>query len=546
MTSIKRHTMLRAAIVLAQAWLLCVPDAGADTIPAASPSYDDVSAAVASAAPGDTVTVPAGSATWTSQLTVTRGITLMGAGADRTTITADVGGEAYAVAYEPDDPSLDEAFRLTGFGFDLGFSSNGLLLSNADVLHPLTKIRIDHNSFTSCMAGFWVIDGAVYGVADSNTFNGQVHMDNLGEQDDSWNNLTFTCGTAQNFYYEDNTFDTDYTIATGGHGGRYAYRYNTFNLTDDLYPMFDSHGNQTSGVYATMGIEIYGNLINAGEFTADLCDRRGGKALIFYNWYVGTGTAFGQSREEFSDAISPPAESPIDGTPQHISDSYYWNNRENAELVTWPLTQNCCATTADELSMDCPAAACSPEEGIQENREWWNHREPFDGTVGMGCGTLASRPATCTPGTGYWATDQSCSDLSGLVGASPATPISGTLFKCTAADTWTEACTPFAYPHPLRLRPCSELGGACCSAGQTCEGGAFDSGSDCASLCCVGGTCEGTPDPAEPDGAETVEEAAEDGGPDVAPDADAPPDVDGGDGGEEGGGEEGCGCAVAR
>ena len=49
----------------------------------ASPSYTDVTAAVASASDGDTVMVPAGTASWTSTLTITKGIALIGA----TTIT---------------------------------------------------------------------------------------------------------------------------------------------------------------------------------------------------------------------------------------------------------------------------------------------------------------------------------------------------------------------------------------------------------------------------------------------------------------------------
>jgi hypothetical protein len=535
----KRANVFATLVLVLAAVLLACPGARADTITAASAGYADVSAAVSASASGDVVVVPAGSAVWTETLNLTWGITLQGAGADATTITGDVGADAFLVDYAPDNPGLDEPFRLTGFTFDLAGESKALHMENTDVAAPLTAVRVDHNAIINCPAAFWVIRGPVYGVADNNTFSGDVHMDNYGLQVQAWENLTFTAGTAENFYYEDNTFNTFYTIATGGHGGRYCYRYNTFNLLDDLYPMWDAHGNQTSGVYATMGIEIYGNLINGEDFNADLCDRRGGKAMIFYNAYIGTGSAFGQSREEYADTISPPAESPIDGTPQHISDSYYWNNRENADLVTWPLTQNCCATTSDELSGGCPDHQCSEEEGIQENREWWNHQEPFDGTVGMGCGPLSQRPASCTAGTGYWATDQSCTDLAGMVGASPENPIAGTFYKCTETDTWTEYYVPLAYPHPLRGAgtPCADLGGACCDAGQVCAGGSFSESSDCGSLCCVGGACENAAEPMEDDAAEPLESDV----PDAAADMDAASDMDVGDGGEDGD-EGGDGC----
>jgi len=40
-----------------------------------------------------------------------------------------------------------------------------------------------------------------------------------------------------------------------------------------------------------------------------------------------------------------------------------------------------------------------------------------------------------------------------MVGKNPTTPISGTLYKCTATNTWTAYYTPYAYPHPLTLIP---------------------------------------------------------------------------------------------
>ena len=87
---------------------------------------------------------------------------------------------------------------------------------------------------------------------------------------------------------------------------------------------------------------------------------------------------------------------------------------------------------------------------IVADRDFYNYTTSFNGTSGVGCGTLASRPATCTTGVGYWATNQSCTDLTGMVGTNPADPISGTLYKCTATDTWTSYYTPYTYPHPLR------------------------------------------------------------------------------------------------
>ncbi len=63
-------------------------------------------------------------------------------------------------------------------------------------------------------------------------------------------------------------------------------------------------------------------------------------------------------------------------------------------------------------------------------------------TGGVGSGTLAARPSTCTTGVAYWATDQGSWNQSGSGGQ-------GELFKCTATNTWTLFYTPYTYPHPL-------------------------------------------------------------------------------------------------
>jgi len=61
----------------------------ANTHKAASASFSDVSAAISAAPSGDTVLVPAGSATWSDQLVITKGIQLIGAGIGQTVITSD-------------------------------------------------------------------------------------------------------------------------------------------------------------------------------------------------------------------------------------------------------------------------------------------------------------------------------------------------------------------------------------------------------------------------------------------------------------------------
>jgi hypothetical protein len=72
---------------------------------------------------------------------------------------------------------------------------------------------------------------------------------------------------------------------------------------------------------------------------------------------------------------------------------------------------------------------------------------PFNGGTtgtypGIGHGTLANRPTTCTTGVAYFATDQGNWNTSGSGGQ-------GVLYQCTSPNTWTLAYTPYSYPHPL-------------------------------------------------------------------------------------------------
>lgn len=84
-----------------------------------------------------------------------------------------------------------------------------------------------------------------------------------------------------------------------------------------------------------------------------------------------------------------------------------------------------------------------PASYIQENREYYRQTVSFNGASGVGVGTLASRPATCTPKVGYWATDQGNWNQSGDGKGQ------GQLYVCTTTNTWTLYYTPYTYPHPL-------------------------------------------------------------------------------------------------
>ena len=161
----KEKMKQRAIIILVICISFTIVRAGTDT--ATSASYSDVSAAVSAAGSGDTVVVPEGTAIWDQPLLITRGIILHGAGMGKTVITGNItdkyGG---VIKYEPENPSLNELFRVTGFTFDANNMSNVIYLTNRTI-EIVNQIRVDHNEILNPggqdAGRSVIIKGTVYG-----------------------------------------------------------------------------------------------------------------------------------------------------------------------------------------------------------------------------------------------------------------------------------------------------------------------------------------------------------------------------------------------
>ena len=100
MTFISRRPLSRILPCWRDVALAGILSAGAVHVQAAtyyarSPSSADVGAAVALAKDGDTVSVPAGTATWTSSLSIVNNIILQGAGATSTIIINGITGTRF-------------------------------------------------------------------------------------------------------------------------------------------------------------------------------------------------------------------------------------------------------------------------------------------------------------------------------------------------------------------------------------------------------------------------------------------------------------------
>jgi hypothetical protein len=433
----------------------------AQTVPAASCSQTDVQTAVKSAGRGGTVTVPAGSCSWSSTLTLTYGITLSGAGIGNTTITL---GSAIGISGQPDAAAIanGETIKIIGFTFD-GSNTRDTFIelvgaSGITGTKPYCCYVIGNNRFQNGTTGSsqGVIqsqannDGQLRGVIYGNVFDrcniilrGFSNNDTREWANAAFNQLAF--GTSDNLYFESNTIQFSSSYGGGnpgwiemGQGGRIAIRYNTWNLANATTPqeVSDIHGFQNwnggvnSGQTSTMIEENYGNtLSNMGTYR--WMDHRGSWGLFFDNLLTGSG---GNSIDLYGMSTPGSCPSDINPTPTNytpvVNNTYFFNNTKNGTNVT-----------AGMVSSGNPTH-CS----VTENSNWWNFNSSCTSSscsAGIGTGTSAPTGA-CTTGVGYWVASTPTATTSSSIIQS------GAFYKCTSTNTWTLYYRPYTYPHPLR------------------------------------------------------------------------------------------------
>jgi hypothetical protein len=457
----KRVNMMYALICLVFC-LLLISNVSAATINAASCSQSNVQTAINSASTGDTVAVPSGSCSWTSTITLNKNIILQGSGSSSTYIS---GGSI---------SSTNSAPRITGFHFT--GTTIGIYEGTAGTSNGW---RIDHNTFVWSGSDATInIRGNVTstslthptGLIDNNHITGgQILI--FGDMatgpsngDDMWY-LSDSLGAGTNVVYiEDNTFTYGSHLpymVDSNYGGRYVLRYN--NITNRS---MEHHGIQSIENRGVSRYEIYNNTWNNSPTYWGALYIRSGGGLVFNNTASGynnfilidnqTSCRYG---EYPADSRSCNGLNPRDGNRSgmhgypcrdqigrgrdivkgHVGDTqilsplYSWNNKlggvEKSVTITW--------------DVDCSRNT----EHLQANRDFYNgasgnqvsKTSPFNGTSGVGYGTLANRPDICTTnssesggGVAYWATD------------------TNTLYRCSATNTWTIYYTPYTYPHPLR------------------------------------------------------------------------------------------------
>ncbi len=247
--------MLKITKWICVSLLLLAPAARAQ-VTAASCSNTDVQNAINSASAGQTVNVPAGNCSW-SNVSLSKAITLNGAGQGVTTIDLGATGSAFKINKQTGGVTRIQHFTFTvsnnmqtphavtvsgpwPTGQPVIFQNDAITLNNADFVTVMTPggVIFSHILFT----GSW----------GSTLFTGKDIQDNASWTTPNTLGMKDTTGFA-NTYIEDNTFNGG-TITDCDDGCRVVVRHNTGNDSGGV----NSHGQDSSPI-GMRHFEVYSN-----------------------------------------------------------------------------------------------------------------------------------------------------------------------------------------------------------------------------------------------------------------------------------------------
>jgi hypothetical protein len=245
------------------------------------------------AADGDTITLPAGTFNWTTGVTITKGVTIIGqtttdpvnkTANDRTIILDNVTRGAGGTPITRVNSVLGKTYRISAITINAGavavLNYNGAI----KLLGNSAAVRVDHCHFNNLQyqAAYIYVGGQVYGVGDHNVmdFNnpwssGSIVFYNGGTSnpygDDAWA-APANYGGSNFFFFEDNCINR---ISGGGgstddfDGARWVFRYNHCYDTD-----VQTHGTECCRDRGGRAREVYNNdfhfttFVNAGGIRA--------------------------------------------------------------------------------------------------------------------------------------------------------------------------------------------------------------------------------------------------------------------------------------
>ena len=357
---------------------------------------------------GDTITLPTGAFTWATGVTISKGITLQGvSGATQINRATSYSGALVSITGLPSDLPV----RVTGIRFNSSIGQNGDLYS-IYVNGPyggtwgLTQLRIDNCYFYGGERVLY-FRYRVNGVVDHNTFYDCAYItEHFGDDDYAWQRAgTPRFGTSDAIFFENNSIIEDGAISYFdvlgdlNTGGKYVWRYNTFDTTQFtgvFGSLIGEHGNQAywqghdDWLRGGIMCEFYNNTVNFNT-SFRLIWFRGGRNIVANNTFTGslTGALVAFDEEEAISGVVPPTRTTWPGEDQ-INNTFIFGNTLNGNpqtdsmIYTWQTGSSLC---------------------IQKNRDYWT-QAPSASTVTVypqpGYPSLSNYPLPYNPAVTSW------------------------------------------------------------------------------------------------------------------------------------------------
>jgi len=372
---------ITSAFTVLGSFLSSVPfdvHAQAAAVHAASCSAADTEMAMGATRDGDIVVIPSCPAgvSWPSTMTVTKGITIQGAGIGRTVLLDGVfKGNALCAGGGPMLRFLvasPKTWRLTGLTVRGSAPDTAVCQSgHVHVSHTTKAWRIDHVRIENQQTVGVRVTGDTWGLIDHAQFQG-VHKNGVIVGHDAWGGHSYgdgswsdplSLGTERAIYVEDCTFSDAHPVGAGAvdalDGGRFVFRHNraTFLAT---------HGTESSGRRrGVRSYEIYNNTFDAESLVAvyTAINVRGGTGVIYDNTFAGDYGAV-INLQNFRDTAGYAPWGRCDGS------SVYDQNQPGQR--GYACLDQIGRSTGTRLSGDSPAPAAWPNQALEPLYQWGN------------------------------------------------------------------------------------------------------------------------------------------------------------------------------
>jgi hypothetical protein len=368
---------------------LIVLSCHANTLTCTNASLLEVQGRVNDANPGDTVSVPTGTATWSTYLSARKNINIIGSGTNSTIITcttsaADIGANSAGL------------LRLSGFKFvGPGTTTyHGITIGAANSC----RVRVDHCWIENFYFAFYswavglvdhctVVQCGRFARTSCPSYGENPSDAEMAYARNNWVPVVFNSTNAM--FYEScvgawSSFNNNYNILfTAQEAGGYVVRNCsfTFNFTGSSQQFFDFHGNQgdtnsAGSMRGTCAIGIYSNTFacSGTPSSIQLAYIRAGSGMFFSNNITGSGASSATidfNEEDYNGQCYNPGVqgwTPISVAQDNITNVWVFWNVINGSTISPGFYNDGCANgygTSYDLNV-----------AHYYNGVWWTNKPP--------------------------------------------------------------------------------------------------------------------------------------------------------------------------